>query len=167
VDVQEGLPEVAIPGDVLHELLAHAREACPEECCGLIVGDASRRFRRVVRCRNEMSQRNAEDPVTFPLDNRSGFYMSPEDYRQAQEQAEAAGERVTAVYHSHVDTGAYLSADDLEYAESELFPFPEADQLVVSVHDDREHPRVVAVAIFQREEVGKPFVGRRVASPGR
>ena len=42
---------------------------------------------------------------------------------------------MTAVYHSHVDVGAYLSELDLEYAEHALFPFPGADQIVIAVHE--------------------------------
>ena len=55
----------------------------------------------------------------------------------AQKEAEARGERVTALYHSHVDADAYLSAEDLTYAESPLFPFPGALQIVLSVMGDR------------------------------
>jgi adenylyltransferase/sulfurtransferase len=159
IDVDENLPPVTIPGSILHELYKHAQETVPEECCGLIVGDDEERYRRLVRCRNEMSRRHDEDPVSYPHDSRSAFYMSPVDYQQAAQQAEAVGERVTAVYHSHVGAGAYLSEIDLEYAENSIFPFPDADQIVVAVVDGR----VGVAAIFQREGIGRPFLGRRVA----
>jgi proteasome lid subunit RPN8/RPN11 len=70
---------------------------------------------------------------------------------------------VTAVYHSHVDMGAYLSELDLEYAEHGLFPFPEADQIVVSVVDGRVAED--GVAVFRRDGQGGSFRGRRLA-PG-
>src|SRR5262245_44185909 len=54
VEVDEALPRASLPAGVLNELYAHARETLPEECCGLIVGDERERYRRVIRCRNEL-----------------------------------------------------------------------------------------------------------------
>ena len=71
-----------------------------------------------------MTRRHLADPLTHPRDGRAAFWMNESDYLHAQALAEAAGEEVTAVYHSHVDVGAYLSELDLEYAEHALFPFP-------------------------------------------
>jgi proteasome lid subunit RPN8/RPN11 len=156
VDVDQTTEPVEMPPDVLHELYAHAREALPEECCGLVIGGPGARFSRVVRCRNEMSRRHSEDPVRFPRDNRSGFWMSEVDSQRALEEAEAGGQRVTAVYHSHVDVDAYLSELDLEYAEPGVFP--DAAQLVIAVSEGG----VKRVAIFQRAAAGQPFGGHPV-----
>ena len=155
IDVDEALPSVAIPGPVLHELFAHARDVSPEECCGLIVGDDRERYANVVRCRNEMTRRHAEDPQTFPRTNRDGFWMNEGDYVRACEEAQARGARVTAVYHSHVGAGPYLSALDLEYAEHPLFPFPDADQVVVAVLEDH----VTGAGLFRRDPATQAFVG--------
>jgi len=162
VDVDEALPPVLIPGRILNELFSHALETLPEECCGLVVGNEREPFGRLVRCRNEMTQRHRDDPARYPRDAREAFYMSEVDYRRVLEQAEDNGERVTAVYHSHVGSGAYLSDMDLEYAESALFPFPQADQIVVSVFERR----VTGVGIFKRIAIGRPFLGRRLESAG-
>jgi proteasome lid subunit RPN8/RPN11 len=162
LDVDEALPPVVIPGRILNELFTHALETLPEECCGLIVGDEGEPFRRLVRCRNDMTQRHRSDPDRYPRDAREAFYMNEIDYLRALEQAEDAGEGVTAVYHSHVGSGAYLSEMDLEYAESEWFPFREADQIVVAVFERR----VTGVGIFQRMAIGRPFLGRRLESAG-
>jgi adenylyltransferase/sulfurtransferase len=157
IDADESLPAAPIPRSVLHELYRHALETIPEECCGLILGDERERFRRLLRCRNEMSRRHEEDPVRYPRDNTAAFYMNPQDYLDAMKQGEERGERVTAVYHSHVNEGAYLSEMDLEYLENELFPFPDADSIVASIVEG--NPPIAA--LFRREE-GKGFVGRRV-----
>jgi proteasome lid subunit RPN8/RPN11 len=158
IDVDEALPPVAIPGRILNELCAHALETLPEECCGLIVGDERQRFVRLVRCRNEMTRLHHEDPQSHPRDGRSAFWMNEGDYLQAREQAAAEGQQVTAVYHSHVGVGSYLSEEDLAYAEHDFFPFPEADQLVVAVFDRH----VKHIAAFQRPAPGQAFVGRAV-----
>jgi len=160
VDVDASLPPLPLPRRILNELCAHALETLPEECCGLILGRETARYGRVVRCRNEMTRRHRADPLTHPRDGSAAFWMNEGDYLQAQALAEAAGEQVTAVYHSHVDVGAYLSELDLEYAEHALFPFPAADQIVIAVHDRR----VVALGLYHREGVTKPFTGRNVVS---
>jgi len=148
------LSPVVIPGRTLNEICAHAREAQPEECCGLVSGLADGMFRTVHRCRNEMTARHGGDPVRYPRDGREAFYMSEIDYLKAQRDAEARGERVTAVYHSHVDAGAWFSQADQAGAEVALFPFPEAAHIVVSIWDGK----LAEAGIFQRTATG--FEGR-------
>jgi proteasome lid subunit RPN8/RPN11 len=85
--------------------------------------------------------------------------MNGLDYMRVIEEAEERGEIVTAVYHSHVDAGAYLSAMDLEYAQSALFPFPGADQIVVSVVERK----VDSVGFFRPDERVGAFLGHTIA----
>lgn len=158
VDVDETLPPVVMPAPILNELYQHALDTQPEECCGLIVGDAADRFQRIEVCRNEMTRRHQADPAANPRDGREAFYMTETDYIRAQVRAESEGLTVTAVYHSHVGSAAYLSAMDLEYAESGWFPFPEADQIVVSVLGGK----VAGLALFRRESTRRAFAGHRV-----
>jgi len=155
IDVDDSLTPIGLPAPLLHELCNHALETMPEECCGLVLGDASRRYQQLFRCRNEMTALHQKDPIAHPRDGRAAFYMSEHDYLKALEEAEAAGMSVTAVYHSHVGAGAYLSEMDLEYAAQPLFPFPDADQIVLPVYDRT----VRQAAIFRRcagEFVGHP-----------
>jgi proteasome lid subunit RPN8/RPN11 len=159
VVVDEDLPSLEIPRRVLNELYQHALETLPEECCGLIVGGDGERFRTLTRCRNEMTQRHLEDPEAFARDGRNAFYMSPLDYMRVHEKAEAEGDRVTVVYHSHVGAGAYLSEMDREHADSVLFPFPDADHIVVAVVDHK----IDSVAYFRREP-DRSFAGRTIVS---
>jgi proteasome lid subunit RPN8/RPN11 len=160
VDVDEKLPKVAIPGRILNELFTHAREAEPEECCGLIVAVQSQRFDRVVRCQNKMTQLHANDPDVYPRDGKQAFYMSPSDYRNFLDPPAPDGERVTAVYHSHVGADAYLSEMDLDFAEGEAFPFPDADQIVVGVLDGQ----VGQYGIFRKDPETKRFVGMPIVT---
>lgn len=152
-------PEV-IPANVLHDVFAHAREADPEECCGLIIGDESARYRQVVRCRNDMTLQHRRDPAAYPRDGREGFFMNEQDYARAEQEAKATRARVVCVYHSHVGCGAWFSELDQEFAGQPLFPFPDASHLVVSVMGGK----VVDQALFQREDgrEGAGFLGRPV-----
>lgn len=162
VEVDESLPRATLPAGLLNELYAHARETLPEECCGLVLGAAPERYRRVIRCRNELTRLHHEDPAEYPRDGKSGFFMNAMDYTAAVAQAREAGEHVTAVYHSHVDAhpggGVYLSELDLEYASQPGFPFPEAAQLVIAVCD----ARVSGAGLFEREAGDGCFRGRIV-----
>lgn len=156
VDLDRTLAPVPMPAKVVHELCQHALDAEPEECCGLVVGNSLERYLRSVRCRNIMTFLNQQDPTANPRDGRSAFFMNPHDYVQAAREAEQAGLVITAVYHSHVGAGPYLSEMDLAYAEHGGFPFPDADQIVVPVFE-----RVVRdVALFRRTAQG--FVGHPV-----
>jgi adenylyltransferase/sulfurtransferase len=134
-ETDEPAAPVGIPARVLNELGAHAREAEPEECCGLVLSDGNQQYGRAVRCQNEMTLRHREDPEEFPRDGRAAYYMSMRDVLEISREADRIGERVTAVYHSHVGAAAYLSKDDLAYARNAAFPFPRADQIVLSVFD--------------------------------
>lgn len=145
VELNRNLGPVPCPAPVLSELCNHALETAPEECCGLIVGSGRQRFEQVHRITNVMTRMHLADPLAFPRDARHAYYMAELEYLVAQKDAEARGRTVTAVYHSHVEAGAYLSQEDLAYAEHPLFPFPRAAQIVVSVLGGR----VKEAAIFE------------------
>ena len=152
VELNRKLPPVAIPATVLNELCRHALDAVPEECCGLITGTQAEVFSTVRRVSNVMTRMHVTDEAAFPRDARTGYYMAETEYLSAQQEAGARGERITAVYHSHVDADAYLSEEDLVYAESPIFPFPGAFQIVLSVVGDK----VKDAAIFEPDpEVGE------------
>jgi proteasome lid subunit RPN8/RPN11 len=160
IEVDTAREPIAIATPVLNEVFAHALEAAPEECCGLVLGEGKQPYRRVVRCRNDMTRHHQRDPETYPRDGRDAFYMNEPDYMRAEEEAEAGGERVTAVYHSHVDCGAYFSEIDQEFAEQLLFPFPEADHLVVAVVGGVVSER----ALFRRDPDTRRFYGLAVVN---
>lgn len=72
---------------VLAELYAHAGEACPNECCGLLVGIATR-IERVIRARNLRAS-----PTQYLVD--------PIDHFAAIRAARATNRCVVGAYHSH------------------------------------------------------------------
>jgi proteasome lid subunit RPN8/RPN11 len=146
----ENQPPVLIPGRTLNEICAHALQTIPEECCGLISGTGEEPFLRAHRCRNNMTMQHKNDPASYPRDGTQAYYMSEVDYLRALQDAEARGESVTAVYHSHVDAGVYLSEMDQDFLEKVLFPFPEAAQIVLAVGPSNVN-RVLAAGIFERD----------------
>ncbi len=135
VEVNPKLAPVVISGRLLNEIYTHALESHPEECCGLLTGKGSGCFDAIHRCRNEMTRLHRQNPIAYPRGGERAFHMNEFDYVQVQTDAEAVGARVTGVYHSHVEAGAYFSEDDQESALQELYPFPKVDHIVISVMD--------------------------------
>jgi len=133
IELNPNLGPAIVPGFIMQELYAHARDAAPEECCGLITGTDDVLFRASHRIANVMTKMHLADSDTYPRDSHQAYYMAESEVLEVTKAAEAKGERVTVVYHSHVGTGVYLSEDDLAFAEHPLFPFQGAAQLVVSV----------------------------------
>jgi len=116
-----------IPRAVLDAIYAHAREGYPEEVCGFIVGGDEAR-----RCENRQNQLHAEDPVTFPRTAREAYNFGPKDLFFLDKSLRGP-RKVNIIYHSHVDVGAYFSAEDVRAAapDGEL-TYP-VDFLVVDV----------------------------------
>jgi len=158
VAVDRELPPRRMPARILDEIFRHALDTGPEECCGLVSGDEEQRYRRIYRCRNEATARHLAEPDVYPRDGRRMFVMNELDYQRASEEAVARGERITAVYHSHVGSDLVLSALDQEYACHPAFPFPDADQIVIAVRDGR----VAGAALFERDPGAGFAPGRRL-----
>ncbi|MDX1650406.1 MAG: Mov34/MPN/PAD-1 family protein [Myxococcota bacterium] len=158
IEVNRSLAPVCMPARLLNELRSHALEAWPEECCGLLVGSAPGRFEAAHRCRNDMTRLHRQDPAAWPRDGTKAFHMNEIDYLRVRDQAEAAGGRVTGVYHSHVDAPAYFSELDQEYVRQPLFPFPDARHLVLSVVEGR----VREAALFRIDPATGAIEGRPV-----
>ena len=71
------------------EIIAHAREASPNECCGLISGTADGAAQTIYRTRNI-----AAAPLV-------AYEAAPEDLFAAQRAMRERGEELLAIYHSH------------------------------------------------------------------
>ena len=149
---------VRLGRDLLLEVYEHARECYPEECCGLLTGPPGGLPQRIVRCTNVQNRRTAAGESA--LDARHAFWIDDTELREAIERAEETGNRMLGVYHSHIDTGAYLSEADLQAA---LGPdgrpvWPGVGHLVVSVQDGI----VRDAAYFEWDEDAGAFVRRAV-----
>ena len=133
--LEGGQAPVRLPSGLLLEIYQHARECYPEECCGLLLGPAGAEPRTIVRCSNTQSQRKARGESD--LDATKAFWIDAHELLHALRGADDRGEEIRVIYHSHVDTEAYLSHTDLQGA---IGPggtphFPDAAQLVVSVSE--------------------------------
>lgn len=109
------------------EIIAHAREDDPNECCGVLAGkdgQVTRLYRAV----------NAEaSPYRYNVGPKELLRI----YRECEEQ----GWDFVAIYHSHTHTEAYPSATDVRLAA-----WPDARHLIVSLAD-KENPVLRAFRI--------------------
>ena len=118
--------------EVVAEIVAHARETAPEECCGLLLG----RDGDIVEA---VPARNiADEPATR-------FLVDPRDHFDGRRAARARGLEVVGFYHSHPHSPAEPSERDL--AE---FSYPDHLYMIVSL---RSEPAEVALFRFERGNV--------------
>jgi [CysO sulfur-carrier protein]-S-L-cysteine hydrolase len=96
---------VRIAGTLLDELIAHAREEAPNECCGVVAVEVSAppRAARVHRAKNMV-----ESPLKFEVDGRELLGLI--------EAIEGDGRDLGAIYHSHTRTAPYPSQTDINFA---------------------------------------------------
>jgi [CysO sulfur-carrier protein]-S-L-cysteine hydrolase len=110
---------VRISQDFVDEIVAHAREDAPNECCGMIGGvdgNATSVYRSV----------NAEaSPLRYSLDANDQFRIMRE--------IEESGEELLAIYHSHTGSAAYPSQTDINLAA-----YPDAVYVIVSLLNSSE-----------------------------
>lgn len=124
------------------ELVAHARQDMPNECCGLIAGRDGEAT-RVIRTTNT-------DASPFM------YVMDPMEQMRLMEEMEDAGEELVAIYHSHTRSAAYPSRTDVDLAF-----FPEPLYVIVSLAD-RDAPEIRAFAIRRTAPEGQQIDEREV-----
>ncbi|HWO46730.1 MAG TPA: M67 family metallopeptidase [Solirubrobacterales bacterium] len=110
---------------LIDEMVAHAREDLPNECCGMI-GGRDGEASRVVRVENA-----AASPLRYEMD--------PQGQYDALKAIEDAGEELIGIYHSHTRSAAYPSQTDVNEARM----WPEQAYVIVSLEDE-EAPDVKA-----------------------
>jgi proteasome lid subunit RPN8/RPN11 len=95
----------------LNRIKQHAKQTFPEECCGLLVGEAYQE--------NE-SRRNIVRYVV-PCDNRhrgdktQGFEIASYQSYDVERVAREYGLQIVGTYHSHTLVGAFPSATDCDF----------------------------------------------------
>jgi [CysO sulfur-carrier protein]-S-L-cysteine hydrolase len=118
---------VRISRELIDEILAHAREEAPNECCGLI-GGADGRAHRVFRARNSEAS-----PLRYVVDARDQIRIMGEITER--------GEELVGIYHSHTRSAAYPSQTDINLAEG----WPDPLYLICSLVADPPEIRAFAI----------------------
>jgi len=117
-----------ISQSLIDEMVAHAREDLPNECCGMI-GGRDGEATRIVRVDNA-----AASPLRYEMD--------PQGQYDALKAIEEGGEELVGIYHSHTRSAAYPSQTDV----NEAVMWPEQVYVIVSLADD-DAPDVKAYSL--------------------
>ena len=119
---------------MIDEMVAHAREEAPNECCGLVAsinGDAQRIYRAA----------NAErSPVKYVVD--------PRDQIRIQNDIDNHGWELGAIYHSHTRTEPLPSQTDINLARN----WPDPLYVIVGVAGDAPDVRAFRIVDGQVTE---------------
>jgi [CysO sulfur-carrier protein]-S-L-cysteine hydrolase len=112
-----------ISQQLIDEIVAHAREDLPNECCGMVAG-VDGQATEVIRVVNA-----AASPLRYEMD--------PKGQYEAWKSIEDGGGELLAIYHSHTKSPAYPSQTDVNQAVA----WPDQVYLIVSLAD-AEAPEV-------------------------
>jgi proteasome lid subunit RPN8/RPN11 len=109
---------LTLPRSVHDRMVAHCLVGLPEEACGLLGGDLE----------------TGEAVTCYPTRNVAAsaklYTVDPREHLLADRDAEASGNAIIGVFHSHTHTEAYPSATDLAQA-----PDPTWHYILVSLRD--------------------------------
>lgn len=104
---------LTIPRDLLERCYAHGAGTYPEEGCGVLSGpaegDGVDAWHPIANVLNRM---HAEDPERYPRTGSDGYFMDPAEMMRLERALKAEGRAVKVIVHTHVDVGAYFSAED-------------------------------------------------------
>jgi proteasome lid subunit RPN8/RPN11 len=90
------------PRPLIDEMVAHAREDAPNECCGIVAA------RDGVAVRVHRAVNAAASPLRYEVD--------PRDQYRIEMEIDDAGLEVGAIYHSHTRSAPYPSQTDINLA---------------------------------------------------
>ena len=100
----------------IDEMVAHAQEDVPNECCGVLLGRDGQ-IARLRRCTNA-----EHSPFRYSVE--------PRELLDIDREAREHDWDVISIYHSHTHTEAYPSPTDVRLAA-----YPEAIYILVSLQD--------------------------------
>ena len=105
---------------LLDRIVAHARRDFPNECCGMIA----------MRDGTAVAVHEATNVAASPL----RFEVEGREIIRAQDDFEAEGADMGAIYHSHTRSDPYPSQTDVNFARG----WPGVEWLIVGVRRDGE-----------------------------
>jgi [CysO sulfur-carrier protein]-S-L-cysteine hydrolase len=162
-----------IPQQILDEMVAHARELAPYECCGLLAGKDGR-VTHHYRIKNIVAQEGAEDLSSFDEAKAShlkrlspqeraeiAFIMDMYDFSLAKKDMRAQGTELQIVYHSHPHSPARPSITDIKIATEyediwAKINLAEPLYIILSLQDASE-PDICAYSIKKQKVIPADF----------
>lgn len=120
---------IYIKKDLVEQVLKHLKRESPDEACGILAGKQGK-VKKVYQMSNmDKSSRT--------------FFMDPKEQLKVMKEIRNLGLEMIGIYHSHLETGAYPSAHDVELAY-----YPEVSYVIVSIKD-RDNPSIRSFKIIE------------------
>ena len=110
------MPGIEIPEHVLDAMIAQARAEAPVEACGILAGTGA-------RVEKLYTMTNADG-------SSDHFMMLPEEQFAVVKKMRSAGLKMLAIYHSHPQTPARPSQEDIRLALT-----PDVIHVILSLQD--------------------------------
>lgn len=144
------MADLVIPKAILDDIIAHAKELTPYECCGLLAGNNGV-VTRLYRIKNIVAMEGAQNLSSFDSDKAAhlerlspeeraeiAFVMDMQDFSSAKKDMRNNGLDLQVVYHSHPHDPARPSITDIKIATDyeEIWPkinLPLPAYLIVSL----------------------------------
>lgn len=125
----------------IDEMVAHAKEEAPNECCGIIAGEHGR-ARKLYRAVNA-----EQSPYRYSVE--------PKDLLRIHREVDGNGWEFLVIYHSHTHTEAYPSPTDVRLAA-----WPDAYYVLVSLAGDGPVVRAYRIedGVVREEPVEAPVL---------
>jgi proteasome lid subunit RPN8/RPN11 len=115
---------VDISQELLEQILAHARDEAPNECCGVVAVPIGERGDERARAMSVRTARNVHaSPKRFEIDGK--------DVIRAIDEFDEAGWEIGAIYHSHTHTAPRPSQTDINFAAH----WPGVEWVIVGLAD--------------------------------
>ena len=109
-----------IPKSIFDQMLEHAREEAPNECCG-ILGGQNGKATTLYRATNA-----EHSPLRYTLDPNDLFRITSREIPENDEE-------MVAIYHSHTASPAFPSQTDINLAT-----YPDTVYLILSLADGEQ-----------------------------
>jgi [CysO sulfur-carrier protein]-S-L-cysteine hydrolase len=106
-------PPLSIPPALLERCFAHGAQTYPEEGCGVLSGPAGNGLLDGWHpIANVLNRMHGEEPERYPRTAAEGYFMDPLEQLRLERGLAREGRAVKVIVHTHVDVGAYFSAED-------------------------------------------------------
>ncbi len=153
------LATVSLAAGTLRALRERAREAYPNECCGLILRHGGRE--EVRRISNIQDELHAADPERYPRTARIAYYMDGKELLAVLNEVDRDGWEVAGFYHSHPDHEAYFSQEDQERALFQGEPlYPDTAYIIMAL----DAAAIREVKAFRWDPARRAFVESPIAA---
>jgi proteasome lid subunit RPN8/RPN11 len=136
---------ICIKDKHFQQMIDHAKQTYPFECCGLLVGKFNTgNEREIIEIHGVENRDKSRAHDRYEID--------PGDFYRIDKEASSKGMEIVGVYHSHPDHPDKPSAVDREIASATY------SYIIISVNQGEE----VSARSWKFEEISEPFVEEEI-----